>query len=170
MDARSLFCLAKDPFHGHWIEYHHTCWWIHGWSNLQAVCMIYLLQKIKKATRNNIDNEKNTKHQVMSIIHHHQTQPTTGDNKEQRFSLGFFFRCCLILVRVAFFSFSFKSLCMKPDYLELRLVLVQLEKGIFQRISTFIMYRIAGCSFCCQHTYLQRSSVSYQLQQKVATT
>lgn len=44
----------------------------------------------KKATRNNIDNEKNTKHQVMSIIHHHQTQPATGDNKELRFSLGFF--------------------------------------------------------------------------------
>lgn len=44
----------------------------------------------KKATRNNIDNEKNTKHQVMSIIHHHQTQPATGDNKEQRFSLGYF--------------------------------------------------------------------------------
>lgn len=152
MDARSLFCLAKDPFHGHWIEYHHTCWWIHGWSNLQAVCMIYLLQKIKKPPEIILIMRKirSIKWWVLYITtKRSQRRETTKNNV---FRLGFFC-CCLILVRVAFFSFSFKSLCMKPDYLELRLVLVQLEKGIFQRISTSIMYRMAGCSFCCQHTY-----------------
>lgn len=68
----------------------------------QALCMIYLLQKIKTATRNNIDNEKSTKHQVMSTqTHHRRNDAMRAKTKEGVFVVVVQFWC--------FFSVAFQA-------------------------------------------------------------